>query len=103
MMTNEQLAILLGLYHERIETEIDYLRDCLDGNQQDDIRERQKELWHIANECRANPFVSFAWRSCGKVADGYEERPAGDFVILEGLKALLDQLSDSIETLEATE
>lgn len=91
-MTNEQLATLLQSYVNRLDAEIDSLRETLP-----DEAERYMEWWDKGKKTACG--VLFPDSLFEGSPDRFEERPTGDFVILDGLLQFVSDLEDAIEAL----
>lgn len=92
-MTNEQLAALLQSYVARLDTEIDNLREVLP-----DEAGRYMEWWDKKKETTCS--MLFPVSLFEKSPDRFEERPTGDFVVLDGLLQFVSDLEGAIEALK---
>lgn len=84
-MSNEQLAIMISLYRQRLEREIETLRDLLPAE-----CPRYTERVYTGNE-----FISLF----DKNPEHWETMP-GDPIALDGLKRFVDELRESENVLK---
>lgn len=90
-MTNEQLAVFLTFLADQLESEIDTLSELLPPD-----TERYLEWWKGDFPRKG---LEMLLPESELKANGFEQKPTGDFVALDGLHVFLDKIRHHAATL----